>query len=52
LIKLIYSKFAAWDPAKNIPGKIKGIFGNVEVENLNLGTFFIAKAVKKIIKNN
>lgn len=48
LVKLIYSKFAAWDPSKNIPEKMKEIFGNVEVENLNLGTFFIAVAVKKM----
>ena len=47
LVKVIYSKFAAWDPSKNIPKKMKEIFGNVEVENLNLGTFFIAVSVKK-----
>jgi len=47
LVKLIYSKFAAWDPSKNIPEKMKEVFGNVEVENLNLGTFFIAVSVKK-----
>ncbi len=47
LVRLIYSKFAAWDHSKNIPGKMKEIFGNVEVENLNLGTFFIAVTVKK-----
>ena len=47
LVRLIYSKFAAWDPSKNIPEKMKEIFGNVEVENLNLGTFFIAISTKK-----
>ena len=47
LVRVIYSKFAAWDPSKNIPEKMKEIFGNVEVENLNFGTFFIATAVKK-----
>ena len=47
LVKVIYSKFAAWDPSKNIPEKMREIFGNVEVENLNLGTFFIAVSVKK-----
>ena len=47
LVKVIYSKFAAWDPSKNIPEKMKEIFGNVEVENLNLDTFFIAVSVKK-----
>lgn len=47
LVKVIYSKFAAWDPSKNIPEKMKEIFGNVEVENINFGTFFIAVAFKK-----
>ncbi len=46
-VKIIYSTFAAWDPSKNIPQKMKEIFGNVEVENLNLGTFFIAVSIKK-----
>lgn len=46
LVKLIYSTFAAWDPSKNIPGKINDIFGNLEMENYNLGTFFIAVAKK------
>ncbi len=47
LVKWIYSKFAGWDPSKNIPEKMKEIFGNVRVGNLNLGTFFIAVSVKK-----
>jgi demethylmenaquinone methyltransferase/2-methoxy-6-polyprenyl-1,4-benzoquinol methylase len=47
LVRLVYSKFAAWNPSKNIPEKMKEIFGNVEVENLNFGTFFIAVAIKK-----
>ncbi len=47
LVRFIYSKFAAWDPSKNIPEKMKEIFGNVELENLNFGTFFIAVSVKK-----
>lgn len=46
LVKLVYSRLAAWDPSKNIPEKIKAIFGNLEIENLNFGTFFIAKAIK------
>lgn len=47
LIKLIYSNFAAWDPSKNIPEKMKEIFGNVEVENFNAGTMFIAISTKQ-----
>ncbi|MCL4479713.1 MAG: methyltransferase domain-containing protein [Deltaproteobacteria bacterium] len=46
LIKLIYSTFAAWDPSKDIPGKMKEIFGNAEVKAFNMGTFFIARSVK------
>ncbi len=46
MVQWIYSRFAAWDPSKNIPEKMEEIFGNVEVENLNLGTFFIAVSVK------
>ncbi len=47
LVRLIYSKFAAWDPSKNIPEKMKEILGNVEIQTFNFGTFFIAKSVKK-----
>ena len=47
LVKIIYSKFAAWDPSKNIQEKMKEIFGNIKVENFNFGTFFIAVSVKK-----
>ncbi len=47
LVKWIYIKFAAWAPNRNIPEKMKEIFGNVEIEKMNLGTFFIAVSVKK-----
>lgn len=47
LVEFIYTKFAAWAPNRNIPEKMKEIFGNVEVKNQNLGTFFIASSVKK-----
>lgn len=47
MIKIIYSNFAAWDPSKDIPGKIKEIFGEVEVESFNFGSFYILSAVKK-----
>ncbi|MEK6937829.1 MAG: methyltransferase domain-containing protein [Nanoarchaeota archaeon] len=47
LVRGIYSRFAAWDPSKDIPGKMKNTFRNVKVENFNLGTFFIAVAVKR-----
>ncbi len=47
LVKAVYAKFAAWDPAKNIPEKMDEIFGNIELEYLNFGTFFIAASMKK-----
>lgn len=47
LVRIVYSKLAAWDPSKNIPDKMKETFGNVDVENFNLGTFFIATSIKK-----
>lgn len=47
LVKSAYSSLAAWDPSKNIPDKMKDIFGNVVVEEFNLGTFFIATSIKK-----
>lgn len=47
LVKAIYSRFAAWDPSKNIPEKMKEIFGNVEVEDFNAGTMFIAVSIKQ-----
>ena len=46
LVRTIYSTFAAWDPSKNIPEKMKEVFGNVEVENRNAGTFYVALSVK------
>lgn len=47
LVKSVYSSYAAWDPSKNIPDKMKEIFGNIEVQDFNMGTFFIATSVKK-----
>ncbi len=48
LVTVVYSRLAAWDPSKNIPEKMKEVFGNVTVENLNLGTFFIAVSQKRV----
>ncbi|MBI4215580.1 MAG: class I SAM-dependent methyltransferase [Parcubacteria group bacterium] len=45
ITKTVYSNLAAWDPSKNIPEKMKELFGNVRVEYFNLGTFFIAASV-------
>lgn len=47
LAKAIYSRFAAWDPSKDIPQEMHTIFGNVEIKTYNFGTFFIASSEKK-----
>ncbi len=47
LVKAVYSRLAAWDPSKDIPAKMREIFGNVKTEESNLGTFFIAVSVKE-----
>ncbi len=47
IVRLVYSRFAAWDPSKDIPNKMNGLFGNVEVKTFNFGTFFIARSIKK-----
>lgn len=47
LLRAVYTWGAAWDPAKDLPAAIEKVFGNVEVEDLNLGSFFIATAVKE-----
>ena len=47
VVKAVYTRLAAWDHSKDIPRKMKEIFGNVEVEEFNFGTIFIAKSVKK-----
>jgi S-adenosylmethionine-diacylgycerolhomoserine-N-methlytransferase len=47
LVRALYTWGAAWDPARDLPAAIGEVFGNVEVEDLNLGSFFIATAVKE-----
>lgn len=48
LLEAAYTRWAAWDPAKDLPADMRETFGNVlEIENLNLGTFFIATSVKR-----
>lgn len=47
LIKIIYSNFAAWDPTKDILGKMREVFGEAEVERFNFGSFYILSVVKK-----
>jgi phosphatidylethanolamine/phosphatidyl-N-methylethanolamine N-methyltransferase len=46
LVRALYTWGAAWDPSKDLPAAIEEVFGNVEVEDFNLGSFFIAAAVK------
>jgi ubiquinone/menaquinone biosynthesis C-methylase UbiE len=47
LVESVYTRWAAWNPSKDLPADMEEIFGNVEVEDLNLGTFFIATSVKR-----
>jgi ubiquinone/menaquinone biosynthesis C-methylase UbiE len=47
LLRAVYTWGAAWNPAKDLPAAIEEVFGNVEVEDLNLGSFYIATAVKR-----
>lgn len=47
LVRATYTRWAAWDPDKDLPAGIADAFGNVEVAELNLGTFFVATAVKR-----
>lgn len=46
-IEAVYSRWAAWDPSHDPAAEMEEVFGNVEVEVLNLGTFFIATSVKQ-----
>lgn len=45
-VRAIYGRLAAWNPNRDLPGDIRRIFGNVTVTEMNLGTFFVATAVK------
>jgi ubiquinone/menaquinone biosynthesis C-methylase UbiE len=45
LVKAAYTSWAAWDPSKDLPAEMLEIFGNVEVADLNMGTFFIATSI-------
>ncbi|MCH9728544.1 MAG: class I SAM-dependent methyltransferase [Actinomycetia bacterium] len=47
LVRAIYTRWATWDPSKDLPSDMEDVFGNAEVAELNLGTFFIATAVKR-----
>ncbi len=47
IVKIVYSNLAAWDPSKNIPSKLKEIFGNISIETYNYGTIFIATSIKE-----
>lgn len=44
LIEAAYTRWAAWDPTRDLPADIAETFGDVEVESLNFGSFFIAAA--------
>ena len=46
LIRPVYARSAAWNPDRDLPRDMKRIFGNVEVETRNWGSFFIAASRK------
>lgn len=46
LVKAVYRFGAQWDWTKDIVGDLKEIFGEVNVEEYNGGTIFIAYAIK------
>jgi SAM-dependent methyltransferase len=47
LIRRVYGRWASWHPERDLLTDLRRIFGEVSVEQLNLGTFFIARAVKR-----
>ncbi len=47
LLREVYGRWAAWDPGRDLVGDLRRLFGDVAVEQLNLGTFFVATAVKR-----
>lgn len=47
LVRAIFSRGAAWDPSRDIPATMRSVFGNLEVEELNLGSLYVATAVKR-----
>lgn len=46
LVRAAYTRGAAWNPDRDIPGQMRRIFGNVLVETFNLGTFFVATSTR------
>ncbi len=47
LVRTVYTRGAAWNPDRNIPLDMMRVFGNVAVETLNLGTFFVATTIRR-----
>lgn len=46
LVRRVYGRLAAWNPDRDLPADMAGVFGNVEVEPFNFGSFFIARSRK------
>ena len=46
LLRALYVPTTGWRPDRDIPKAMRAVFGNVEVETFNLGTFFIATSRK------
>lgn len=47
MVEAIYSRLAVWNSSRDIPKKMEEIFGNVQVQDFNLGSFFVATSVKR-----
>jgi ubiquinone/menaquinone biosynthesis C-methylase UbiE len=46
-VRAAYTRWAAWDPCKDLPADMRDAFGNVEVKEFNRGSFFIATSGKR-----
>ena len=46
LVRAVYRRGAAWRPERDLVGDLRRVFGDVGVEEFNLGTFFIARAAR------
>lgn len=47
LLRAVYGRLAAWNPDQDLVAHLRRTFGEVHVETMNLGTFFIATATRR-----
>lgn len=46
LIRPLYRKFAAWEPGRGIANEMQNLFGFIEIETFNFGTFYVVSSTK------